>query len=37
MACGLVLEASARGALDPEDRREVMRICRDVAAALLER
>ena len=37
MACGLLLEPSAQGALDPEDRREATRICRDVASALLER
>ena len=37
MAAGLVLETSGSGGLDPEDRSEVTRICRDVAAALLER
>ena len=37
MATGLVFDASARGALDPEERREITRICRDAAAAILER
>ena len=37
MACGLVLESPGRGALDPEDRGEITRICRDVTAALLAR
>jgi DNA-binding SARP family transcriptional activator len=37
LAAGLELKGGGGGALDPEDRRAATRICRDVAAALLER